>query len=209
MTNLRADSSVAELPLFQGEDGGAIPTSALQLLFRPIEHITAMIAYNNWHYLGNTDFISQTNFGCYWNGLLHGAISYGPPNATDLKGYWDRNSQAGWMEIKRLVMSPICPKNSESRFIGYTIKKLRKFTNLNGIVTYADSQQGHIGTIYKASGFKYLGLTKKKMDFWIDGRIQQRGKTSGIDGKWVERSQKHLFIKDFRNNKTKGEQPCH
>ena len=201
MTNLRADSSVAELPLFQGEDGGAIPTSALQLLFRPIEHITAMIAYKSWHYLGDTDFIGQINFGCYWNGLLNGAISYGPPNATDLKGYWDRHTQAGWIEIKRLVMSPLCPKNSESRFIGYTLKQIRKLAGLNGVVTYADSHQGHSGTIYRASGFKYLGLTKKKMDFFIDGKIQQRGKTKGINGEWIERSRKHLFIKDFRNNK--------
>jgi hypothetical protein len=201
---LRADSSVAELPLFQGEDGGAIPTSALQLKFRPISHITAMIAYRSWHYLGDTDFLSQVDFGCYWNGLLNGAISYGSPNATDLKGYWDRHTQNGWLEIKRLVMSPLCPRNSESRFIGYTIKQILKMMKINGIVTYADSDQGHTGIIYRASGFKYIGLTKKKMDFMVDGKIQQRGKTRGVDGKWIERSRKHLFVKDFRNNQQGG-----
>ena len=192
------DSSTVEFPLFQGEDGDSSPTSPLQLLFRPIEHITAMIAYKSWHYLGDTDFISQINFGCYWNGLIQGAISYGPPNAKDLKGYWNRNTQRGWMEIKRLVMSPLCPKNSESRFIGYTVRQIKKTVGINGIVTYADSLQGHSGIIYKASGFNYIGLTKKKMDFFVDGKIQQRGKTKGIKGKWIERSRKHLFIKDFR-----------
>jgi len=160
-----------------------------------------MIAYKEWHYLGDTDFISQFDFGCYWDGLLNGAISYGPPNATDLNGYWDRHTQSGWMEIKRLVMSPMCPKNSESRFIGFTIRRLRKIANPHGIVTYADSGQGHVGTIYKAVGFNYIGLTKKKMDFLVGGKIQQRGKTKGVDGEWIDRSRKHLFIKDFRNNK--------
>lgn len=198
--SLCGDSSTAELPLFQGGDGGAIPTSPHQLLFKPISSKTALIAYKEWHYLKDTIFLSQINFGSYFNGIICGAISYGPPNATELKGYWDRHNQLGWIEIKRLVMSPICPKNSESRFIGYTIKHIRKHNKIKGIVTYADDSQGHRGTIYKATGFIYLGKTDAKKDFWVNDKIQQRGKTIGIKGEWRPRSAKHLFIKDFRND---------
>jgi hypothetical protein len=128
---------------------------------------------------------------------MEGAISYGPPNATDLAGYWDRHTQGQWWEIKRLVMSPICPKNSESRFIAITIKMLRKMVEVKGVVTYADDGQGHQGTIYKASGFKPLGMAAQKNDFWVNGRIQQRGKTKGVDGEWRPRSRKWLFVKTF------------
>jgi hypothetical protein len=195
---LRADSSMAELPLFQEEDGGSIPTSALHLQFREINANTAAMAYAKWHYLGGQGFISQVSFGAYWQGKLEGAISYGPPNATDLAGYWDRRTQGEWWEIKRLVMSPVCPKNSESRFIAITMKLLRKMAMVKGIVTYADDGQGHQGTIYKASGFKSLGMTAPKKDFWVNGKIQQRGKTRGINGEYRDRSRKWLFVKDFR-----------
>jgi hypothetical protein len=192
------DSSTVELPLFQGEDGGAIPTSPLQLYFQEVYPQTAAAAYRKWHYLGDKDFISTVNYGAYFNGLLQGAISYGPPNATDLKGYWDKHTQGDWYEIKRLVMSPICPKNSESRFIAITTKMLRKSFLVRGIVTYADDGQGHVGTVYKASGFNPLGMTKAKKDFWINGRIQQRGKTRGVNGQWKDRTRKWLFIKEFK-----------
>jgi len=198
VNNLRADSSMEELPLFQEENGGSIPTSALHLLFREIGATTAAKAYAQWHYLGDQGFVSQVNFGAYWQGKMEGAITYGPPNATDLAGYWDRNTQGEWWEIKRLVMSPLCPKNSESRFIAITIKMLRKMAIVKGIVTYADDGQGHQGTIYKASGFKALGMTAAKKDFWVDGKVQQRGKTKGIEGEWRDRSRKWLFVKDFR-----------
>lgn len=197
------DSSTVELPLFQGEDGGSSPTSPLQLLFREITPNTAAKAYSAWHYLGGQGFISTVNFGAYWMGKLEGAISYGPPNATDLAGYWDRHSQGDWWEIKRLVMSPLCPKNSESRFIAITTKLLKRVAVVKGLVTYADDGQGHVGTIYKASGFHPLGMTAPKKDFWVGGRVKQRGKTKGVDGEWKDRSRKWLFVKDFRGGGAK------
>lgn len=184
-------------PLFQEGDGGSTPTSALQLHFREIGAQTASIAYREWHYLGDQGFISQINFGAYWEGILEGAISFGPPNATDLEGYWTRETQGQWWEIKRLVLSPKCPRNSESRFIAITSKMMRKKHLVKGIVTYADDGQGHVGTIYKASGFKSLGMTAAKNDFWVDGKIKQRGGTTGVEGEWKPRSRKWLFIKQF------------
>lgn len=193
------DSLTVELPLFQEEGGSASLTSTHQLFFKEVDAKTALIAYKNWHYLGETEFISQINFGAYHNGILQGAISYGPPNAKTLKGYWDSKTQQGWFEIKRLACSPKCPKNSESRLIGYSIRSLRKTCEVLGIVTYADIGQNHKGTIYKASGFTYKGLTAEKKDFWHEGKIIQRGAVKNLEGEWKTRTRKHLFIKDFRN----------
>jgi len=102
-----------------------------------------------------------------------------------------------WWEIKRLAMSPICPKNSESRMIGVTLRLLKRKMIVRGCVTYADTAQKHEGIIYKATGFKCLGKTKPKKDFYVDGEIQQRGKTKGVQGEWRDRSVKILFVKDF------------
>jgi hypothetical protein len=195
--SIRGDSTMAVLPLFQEEEGGSIPTSPLQLLFREIGPNAAAIVYRRWHYLGDQGFISRINFGAYFEQVIEGAISYGPPNATDLDGYWTRHTQEQWWEIKRLVMSPKCPKNSESRFIAITMKLLRRLVEVRGIVTYADDGQGHVGTIYKASGFTSLGMTAAKSDFWVNGKVQQRGKTRGIEGEWKPRTRKWLFVKEF------------
>jgi hypothetical protein len=188
--NKCGDSIEVMCPLFPEEDGGSIPTSPLQLRFEVVNVNTAAIAYRQWHYLSDVGFMSQINFGAYFNGILHGAVSYGPLSAPELTGYWDRSrkSQFGWYEIKRLAMSPDCPRNSESRFIGKTILLLRKRCVVKGIVTYADTAQGHVGTIYKATGFLNAGLTVARKDF--------RGRrNSKIEGR--HRSQKYLFIKAF------------
>ena len=190
-------SSTVEQSLFQVEDGGPTPTSPLQLQLKEISKLTAKRFYKRWHYLGDTGFISTINYGAYFDGELVGVISYGCPNATEMKGYFDRFHQKGWWEIKRLAMTDNCPKNSESRFIAISLKLLRKFNNVVGVVTLADSKVGHVGTIYKASGFKYLGLSAPKKDFYINGKIQQRGKVKGIDGEWRDRSQKHKFVLTF------------
>jgi hypothetical protein len=197
MTTFCGDSSTAELPLFQGEDGGATPTSPLQLHFREINAVTAAGAYRRWHYLGDTQFLSQINFGAYFEGQLQGSISYGPPNAKYLKGFWTPETQNDWWEIKRLAMSDLCPRNSESRFIAVTLRLIKKTHLVRGVITYADDGQGHVGTIYRASGFTAMGLTAQKTDFYIDGKIKQRGRVSGLDGEWRPRSRKWLFVKRF------------
>lgn len=192
------DSIAVTHSLFQVGDGGSIPTSAHQFMLESITKEEAESCYEKWHYLGKQGFLSTVNFGAKTDGHLWGAISLGAPNATDLLGYWDRNTQKGWWEIKRLALSSTLPKNSESRTIAIAIRLLRKMYDVKGIVTYADDGVGHVGTIYKASGFEYKGLTAVKSDFWIDGKIQQRGQTKGMNGEWKLRSRKHLFIKDFR-----------
>ncbi len=189
------DSLIEEQTLFQVEDGGAIPTSPLQLFIKEINKLTAKNFYTKWHYLGDTGFISTINYGAYYNDILQGVISYGSPNATEVRGHFDRYNQKGWWEIKRLAMVDSCPKNSESRFIAISMKLLRKRFYVKGIITLADSSVNHTGIIYKASGFKYLGLTTPKMDFYVNGKIKQRGKTRGMNGEWKPRPQKHLFLR--------------
>lgn len=185
-------------PLFQEEDGGAVPTSPLQLKIMKINKLTAKNCYRKWHYLKDQDFISIYNFGAYFNNQIVGAISFGPPSALEtIKGIFKETNQSNYFEIKRLAMDDACPKNSESRFIAISCKLLRKSTKAKAIITYADSSVNHTGIIYKASGFKYLGLTTPKKDYWINGKIKQRGKTTNMGGVWKDRSRKHLFIKEF------------
>jgi hypothetical protein len=58
--------------------------------------------------------------------------------------------------------------NTESYFIGKTLRWLKKNTNFKIVISYADTFHNHQGTIYKASNFEYHGLTAK-------GRVIEHG----------------------------------
>lgn len=186
---------------FQLGEGGSIPTSPLQLFVKEITKLTAATFYKKWHYLGDGGFIHQFSFGAYYDNEMVGAISFGPPLAKNIKGLYDSDNQDGVLELTRLAMHDDCPKNSESRFISVAIKLLRKLFNLRLLITYADTAVGHTGVVYKASGFEYLGLTAQKTDYYVDGKRYKGSSTwkyiKQMDGEWLPRSRKHLYIKRF------------
>lgn len=193
------DSLMVEPSLFQAKGDGSIPISPLQLILDGVDKKTAKRCYDKWHYLKGKDFLSSFSFGIFYNGRLWGCITFKQPSAQQtVKGLFNTTNQNHIYEIGRFALSDFLPKNSESRVIAMGIKLLKKLDkNLKAIITYADTAMGHKGTIYKAVGFQYKGLTSPKKDFWVNGKIQERGKTKNINGEWKARSQKHLFIKIF------------
>lgn len=64
------------------------------------------------------------------------------------------------LELSRLVMLDKAGKNSESRFIGWALRWLKKNTDKHAVISFADPRFGHVGTIYKASNWEYLGHEK-------------------------------------------------
>jgi hypothetical protein len=182
-------------------EGGAVPTSTHQLRIEIIPKRVAQNAYDQWHYLSGKGFLATYNFGVFYNGELQGAISYGIPNSPHIKGVYTESTQGEYLELTRLALSDVCPKNSESRVIALTLKMLHKnLPNLKGVITYADTAQKHTGIIYRATNFVYKGLTAPKTDLYVDGK--KVGKLKGIKyselgGTWLPRSQKHLFVYTF------------
>lgn len=198
MKQLRGGSLAAEQSLFQAMGGGSIPTSPHNLELREIRKELAELCYEKWHYLGKKGFMASYNIGVFWGGRLWGCVSFGGISAEEtIQGLFGTTKQDGFFEIKRLALSDDLPQNSESRIIAIAIKLLRKIKTVKAIITYADTAVGHTGVIYRASGFQYKGLTAQKSDFWVNGKIQERGKTRGIKGEWRPRSRKHLFVKQF------------
>jgi hypothetical protein len=61
-------------------------------------------------------------------------------------------------ELMRLWCPDEMPKNTETRIISEAIKSLPKKVKL--VISFADDGINHKGTIYQASNFVYLGMTK-------------------------------------------------
>lgn len=81
---------------------------------------------------------------------LVGVAIYGQPVS--------KNISNDIIELRRLCLIDDTPKNTESFFIAKTLKWLEKNTEYSRVVSFADPNHGHAGTIYKASNFEYDGL---------------------------------------------------
>ena len=62
------------------------------------------------------------------------------------------------------------PTNTESFFIGKTLRWLKQNTEAEVIISYSDLHQGHEGTIYKASNFINIGQSPASKVLMVDGR---------------------------------------
>lgn len=69
--------------------------------------------------------------------------------------------------LSRLAIHPDVPKNACSFLISRSIRLIRLDGRYRSLVSFADSAQGHSGTIYRASGWTYVGQTVAT-PLWVD-----------------------------------------
>jgi hypothetical protein len=165
------------------------------------------------HYLKDFSktFKSGYNYGLYKNndfcplnigGIQGVCIFTGLPVPEIAKGAFglERHEQDGLFELSRLCIHPTTQQseyNITSWFVSKAIRRLRKETNVRGIISYADSDH-HSGTIYRACNFRYCGLSEPKKDFYFaDGTKHSRGSVKGSEGEWKDRSRKHRYVMIF------------
>ena len=169
---------------------------------------------NTFHYLKDEskDFkVSPYSYGLYRNSVtdvLHiggciGCVIFTkipvPEIAVGAFGL-QRHEQEGLYELSRLCVHPDVQReeyNITSWFVSRCIKKFRKDTEVKAILSYADSSH-HSGIIYRATNFKYYGMSDPKKDFYYaDGTKHSRGSVKGVEGEWRDRSRKHRYLMIF------------
>lgn len=134
------------------------------------------------------DFIEENHYSKSINGCIAdycfalfddshkmvGAMFYGRmAMANQWKRFSDKPSDV--IELRRLCCIDDTPRNTESFFIGKTLKLLRKLWGEGVVVSYADKEYGHHGTIYKASNFKMIGeVSGAKVIYWNGKRYHDK-----------------------------------
>ncbi len=135
------------------------------------------------HYSGSTRGIHISYcFGLYSPdggpfGLprMIGAMIYGTPAMPDVSKKYYLENPDKVLELNRLCCIDDTPKNTESFFIGKTLRWLKRNTDYKVIVSFADTAQGHEGIIYKATNFIHKGMTTGAKALMVDGeRYHQR-----------------------------------
>jgi len=157
-----------------------------------------------YHYLGKKQFRHSFIYGLLNpdtafgdNPLMGVCVFHGVSAPETCVGAFglERNKQSGIYEIGRLAMHPsLNGGNYTSWFVSRAIKQLKKDTNVRAIISYADSSAGHQGSIYRACNALYCGVSSPKNDYYVGGKIKERGKTHNADGVWKPRPQKHRYV---------------
>ena len=137
--------------------GGANPTSALHSIrITPIGFDVAKRLLVERHYLHSMPGGTQISLGALVEDRLLGVLTFGvgPSKAHRLV---EGAAPSDCVTLTRLWLSDELPKNSESRVLGIALRSLRKATSFRFVLTYADPNAEHVGTIYQATNWIYIG----------------------------------------------------
>lgn len=114
-----------------------------------------------WHYSKSINGLrTQYCFKLCSGDKIIGAALFG---ALGMANNWKKfsASESDVLELHRLCCIDDTMKNAESYFIGRCIRWLKQNTDVKVIVSYADENHNHSGTIYKATNFEYDGTTSR------------------------------------------------
>ena len=150
------------------------------------------------HYAKRMPSISYA-YGLFLNNDLVGIVSYGSPASPSLcKGIAGLENKSFVIELNRLVLK-YNRKNEASMLVGKSLQLLPK---PKIIVSYADTNQNHVGFIYQATNFYFTGTSKPRTDM-----AGKNGKHSrhhlGDKTKRIFRSAKHRYVYLVGNKKDK------
>jgi hypothetical protein len=105
---------------------------------------------------------------------LIGCCTFGtPPSAPLRKGVCGPDFSDRVLELNRLCLI-FNRKNEASFTVARSIKMLPK---PKIIMSFADTEQDHLGIVYQATNFIYTGLSAKRTDWKVKGREHLHGQT--------------------------------
>jgi hypothetical protein len=112
-------------------------------------------------------------FGLYVDEHLVGIVTYGVPASSSLRmGICGEIHKEHVIELNRLCCDN--EKNYASVLVGRSLQMLPKPMI---VVSYADTEQGHVGYVYQATNFIYTGLSEKRTDLKLKGQEHLHGAT--------------------------------
>jgi hypothetical protein len=161
------------------------------------------------HYLHSYPGGAILNFGVFVGPLLLGVavLGVGPTNIHRLfKGAQSHEVIC----LARLWLDDRLGRNSESRTLGIILRMLRREqSTVKAMLAYSDPMAGHTGTIYRASGFLYLGESMGMPLYKLpDGSVHHSRSLShsygthsrkhfasfGVDVELVQQIPKHTYV---------------
>jgi len=123
-------------------------------------HEAAKHAVMRWHYSRAMPKAKLVRIGVWEDGRFVGAILYG----LGANRHIARPFGLADTEVCELVRVALAPgrRHPTSQCVAVSLKLLRRQSpGLRLVVSYADAGHGHVGTIYQAGGWLYLGTSEQ------------------------------------------------
>jgi hypothetical protein len=176
---------------------------------KPITRAATLPFLIDIHYAARTPSISKA-FGVFYGDELEGVVTYGTPASSTLRvGLAGAELASNVLELNRLCLRANY-KNDASWLVSHSLKMLGgNFI----VVSFSDTSQDHVGTVYQASNFLYTGLSAKRTDWVVKGKEHLHGQTVadefrgkpnranlmrekyGDDFRLSPRSRKHRYVR--------------
>jgi len=131
-------------------------------------HAAAKYAVLHWHYSKRMPKSKLAKIGVWENDEFIGCVIFGVGATADLVKRFGVSKYEG-CELVRIAINR--HESTVSQIIALSIKKLRtQSPNLRLIVSFADPEQGHVGSIYQAGNWVYTGRTQASDEYIINGK---------------------------------------
>lgn len=132
----------------------------MTLEVKKIEYKDTLDFILNIHYAKRVPSISYA-YGLYEKDELIGIVTYGSPASPYLcRGICGEKYKSIVLELNRLCLK--YNRKNEASFL--VSKSLNMLPKPKIVVSYADTQQGHLGVVYQASNFIFTGTSKIRTD---------------------------------------------
>ena len=124
------------------------------------------------HYSKKVYSATYINLGVYMASKLVGILQYGyAMNPASCGSVVEGTEMDQYLELNRMWIDDIAPRNSESTAISYSIKYIKnRYPKIKWIQSFADERCGGLGIVYQACSFNYYG--EHTSLFWtLDNKI--------------------------------------
>lgn len=120
-------------------------------------------------------------------------VTFGVPPSRHLQKSVCPSDPDKVLELNRLWVDDRHPRNSESQIIAQALKLLPPYL----VCSYADTAQGHVGYVYRATNWWYAGLTDQdrktpRYDYVVEGKHSRDAFRCG-KYKRIRRLPKHRY----------------
>ena len=140
-------------------------------IVEPVPRSAIQKFVEKWHYSHSTNGVQHTQCFALFDGMkMIGAMIYALPSMKATAAKYNPDNPLRCWELRRLCCVDDTPTNTESYFIGKTLRWLKQNTDAEVIISYSDLHQGHEGTIYKASNFINIGQSRASRVLMVDGK---------------------------------------
>ena len=140
-------------------------------IVEPVPRSAIQKFVEKWHYSHSTNGVQHTQCFALFDGItMIGAMMYALPSMKSTAAKYNPDNPLRCWELRRLCCIDDTPTNTESYFIGQTLRWIKQNTDVEVVVSYSDLEQGHEGVIYKASNFIQIGQSGGGRVLMVDGK---------------------------------------